>query len=97
MLLAVFALGSAGIAVWIAFRFPSVAPQGLRDCVIRIGAALLVTQLISVPLSSALDPSQPARAFAGLFVLALPALTYSFLAGFWLIKVTQGIFSRYSH
>jgi hypothetical protein len=97
VLIASMALGGAAISLWLAYRLPSLAPQSLRGIMMHVGGALAVCQLVSFGLGRTLDPADLPRTMTGLFGLALPALVYCFLVGFWAIRMTQDVFSRASH
>jgi hypothetical protein len=92
--LVLLALGSAAIAVWLAYRYPNVAPTGIKHVLYHIGAAVALSQLTVAALRFTLDPNDPARTVGALFGLALPMLVYCFLVGFWTIKLTQDILGR---
>lgn len=87
--IAVLALSSAVLAVWVHVRFPRLAPSNLRVAVIHIVASLLAMQVMTVPAGAMLDPDAPQRALVAIFAIVLPALVYSFLAGLWMMKVCQ--------
>lgn len=83
-----FALGSALLALWIDQRFPRLAPQTLRAALLHVGASVVVAQLVVPAGMGALDTATSAVArLSGLFGIGLPALTYSFLAAVWIMKV----------
>jgi hypothetical protein len=93
--LMVLTLGAGAIALWINFRFPKLAPQGLKTAIIHVGAAILVGQVVLPGLSQAVPHSNPV--VAGLvttFVLGLPTLVYALLASIWVIRIAQGALLR---
>jgi len=72
--------GAAVIAVWIAVRFPGLAPQSLT---IRVVGTLGATQLLMlVPI----DTGSYLTLYGSLFGLLLPVLTVVWLGGFWLLQ-----------
>ena len=97
VLIMAMALGGAVISLWIAYRVPSLAPQSLRGVLMHVGAALGVCQIVPFGLNRTLDPSDLPLTMTGLFGLALPTLVYVFLVGFWVVRMTQDVFSRASH
>jgi len=94
MFVLVLALGSAGIAVWFAYRFPALAPSGMPVLLCHVGAAFALSQLGSFVLSATLAPENQTRSLAALFGVALPVLVYCFLVGFWIARMTHDVFSR---
>jgi hypothetical protein len=93
--LTVLTLGAGAIALWINFRFPKLAPEGIRPAVIHVGVAIVVGQVLLPGLSEAVPGSNPVmRALVTTFVLALPALIYALLASIWVIRIAQGAFLR---
>ena len=82
-----FLLGAAALAAWVALRLPQVAPRSFRAVSIHLGAALAIGAVLTPALG--LVPGQPGTlsVLVALFGIALPALTYMFLAGIWLLRV----------
>ena len=98
LFLILFAVGSAGIAWWIDTRFPALGPESLRAAVIHVGVSVVVAQLI-VPAGLHFIVgygSQPIT-LAAVFGIALPALTYSFLAAIWVLKLVRGMLGGLPH
>jgi hypothetical protein len=88
-------LGAGAIALWINFRFPKLAPDGIRTAVIHVGAAILVGQVLLPGLTDAVPGSNPImRALVTTFLLGLPALVYALLASIWVIRIAQGALLR---
>jgi uncharacterized membrane protein len=83
-------LGAAAIAVWVYVRFPKLAPANLQAALLHVGAALLLGRIIA---PAALQSSGDSAASLLVVVLGviLPALVYAFLAGFWVIRLCQGM------
>ncbi|HEX4526594.1 MAG TPA: hypothetical protein VH108_07620 [Gaiellaceae bacterium] len=72
--------GAAVIAVWIAVRFPGLAPQSLT---VRVIGTLAATQLLMlVPV----DTGSYFTLYGSLFGLMLPVLTVVWLGGSWLLQ-----------
>jgi hypothetical protein len=81
-----FLAGSALLAAWVAVRFPRLGPASLTWAFFHIG--------LTFGVGLVLGPAMAFVAGAGLALLAvfavgLPAVTYMFLAGIWLLRVTQ--------
>ena len=91
--LMVFGLSCGALALWIALRFPRIAPQSMTGIVGHLALAALVPAL-----TTPLLPFFVARlgAVPALLLIAMPAVTYLFLAGAWLVLYAQRHFARYS-
>jgi hypothetical protein len=72
--------GAAAIAVWIAMRFPRLAPESVT--VRLVGALVALGLLLVVPV----DAGTYVSLYGTLFGLCLPALTLVWLGGFWLLQ-----------
>src|SRR5437870_4140183 len=85
--LLLFVTGAATLALWAVLRLPRIAPRSLREATVHMVAALLLGFVLGPALR--LVPGQPARlsVLAALFGIALPALTYMLLTGFWFLKL----------
>ena len=82
-----FVLGAAALAAWVAVRLPRLAPRSYRAASLHLAGALIVGAVLTPAL--ALVPGQPAAlsVLAALFGVALPAITYMFLVGVWVLRV----------
>lgn len=89
MLIAALAIGAALLAVWCYVRWPRLAPKTIRGVVLHSILAFGAMQLAATGLGFAADSSAQAAAF-GLIVFVVPALTYGFLAAFWLMRLLAG-------
>jgi hypothetical protein len=87
LFLLVLALGSAGIAVWIDVRFPRLDPADLARVIVHVVIAIVVARL-GVPAGIHLLGSW-GLALVSIFAIALPALVYLWLAGWWTMKAIQ--------
>jgi hypothetical protein len=88
-------VGAGAIALWINFRFPTLAPDSIRRAVVHVGAALLFGQIVVPALHSFIvDVTPIVRALLTTFVLGLPALVYAMLSSIWVIRIAQGAFRR---
>jgi hypothetical protein len=93
--LVVLTLGAGLLALWINFRFPKLAPEGIWTAFVHVGAAILAGQVLLPILTHALpDLSPVAQALLITFALGLPALVYALLASIWVIRIAQGALLR---
>jgi hypothetical protein len=75
--------GTAALAVWVAVRFPRLAPQSLRA---RVAVALGVGQVLAfVPIEGGTYFSL----YGSVFGLLLPVLTLTWLGAFWLLQALR--------
>jgi hypothetical protein len=90
----VFALGvgAALIALWIAVTLPRFGPRNLPKALLHVLVSVVVGAGISRSISAAGTISLPAAPLVAAFVIALPALTYMFLAAAWLMRVMRDYF-----
>jgi hypothetical protein len=72
--------GSAVIGLWLAVRFPSLAPESLKANGIAMAVAVLMPTL-ALPLF--VPVGHVAGVFVAIFVVMLPVLVYLFMAGAW--------------
>jgi len=81
-----FVLAAAVLAGWVAFRLPAVGPQTLRGAWVNLAVALVLGALLT-PIMN-LVPGQPdtLSVLFALMCVALPIVTYMFLAGIWLVR-----------
>ena len=91
------ALGAGAIALWINFRFPGLAPEGVRTAVIHVGVAMVVGMLVVPAIDEMVtgNVSPIVRAVVITFLVGLPALIYALLASIWVILIAQGAMRRY--
>ncbi|HEX5469316.1 MAG TPA: hypothetical protein VFW80_09760 [Gaiellaceae bacterium] len=87
-----FVLGAGVIAGWTTVRFPRLAAKRLRVILLHMFAAMVVTQLVGPLLQ--LAEALPVNVFVALFLVAFPALVYTFLVALWLIRVAQDLLGR---
>ena len=74
-----FCVGAAGLALWIAVRFPSFGPQRVSTAIVT---AIVATAVLPVA-ASLFDIAAGFGRYAvagGLLVIVLPALTFAFWA-----------------
>jgi len=89
-----FTVGSALVALWIAVRFPSFAPQSISGTIAAAAAATLLSKL-SLPVVRA--ASHFAGALAGLFAVALPVAVFMFLAAAWTVLFAKKHLAPFQH
>lgn len=84
------ALGAAMLALWCVQRLPGFAPAGLRGALGHVGAAMVVMNLaVPVGLVLAVESGSTLGLLLGVLGVALPPLTYVFLATLWALRVAQ--------
>ena len=84
--LLVFALGAAVLAIWICVCLPKLGPANLTRAFGHVVAAMALGALLKPALVGVAASGLPLALFAAVFGVALPALTYMFVAGAWLIR-----------
>jgi hypothetical protein len=89
MLIAI-GIGAAANAIWFDVRFPSLAPRDLKYGILHLAAAMIFAHS-AVPLALDLAGQSLTVVLAAVFAVAFPALAYVFLAGFWMLKLTQSL------
>lgn len=88
MFLVLFAVVAGVLAIWVDYRFPALAPETLGGAFIHVGASLVGTHLlVRFGMGVLLADASETVTFAAVFGVALPALAYAFLAGFWILKI----------
>lgn len=85
-----FVLGSGVLAIWVSLCRPSLAPQSFRSGGIHLAAAVVLGSLLSPILHAVPGLPSAASVLVGLFLLALPAITYMLLVGIWLVQLAAG-------
>jgi hypothetical protein len=96
MFLAAMATGSALIAFWIAIRFPERGPESFGVALIHVGMSFAVGWGAATAFGTIVGFGK-AAALASIFAVLLPALTYTFLAAAWFLKLAHGMISHYRH
>lgn len=79
LVLAVYAVGAAAIALWLVVRFPSIGPRTVTMAVVAGVAAAVVLQL-SLALIEPVAQHAPYGVATALLLVILPALTGMFWA-----------------
>lgn len=86
------AAASALLAMWVALRFPSVAPARMGALAGWLVAAGLLPLLVS-PMFDLVGGL--AGAFAAVFIVALPGCTFLFLVGAWVMLFARKLIAPY--
>ena len=89
-------IGAALIAFWFAIRFPDRAPANLQRLLVHV-AIVLAAGWIAPSLTSPLMSAGFTTAMTALFLVVLPVLVYTFLAGAWVMQLLHEAFSRFRH
>jgi hypothetical protein len=85
-----FATGAALLAIWCVQRLPGFAPSGLKGAVGHVGAAMVVMHLaVPVGLVLAVQSGTTVAMLLAVLGVALPPLTYVFVATLWALQVAQ--------
>jgi hypothetical protein len=92
--LLVFSLGAAALALWIFVCLPKVGPTSLTRAFGHVAAAMVVGVLLKPALAVMAGSGFPLALFLALFGVALPGLTYMFVAGAWLVRAAGAGMSR---
>jgi hypothetical protein len=88
--IAAFSVGAALLALWCVQRLPGFAPTGFRGALGHMGAAVLVLNLaVPVGIVLAVESGTTLGLLLGVLGIALPPLTYVFLATLWALRVAQ--------
>jgi hypothetical protein len=83
----IIAIGTALIALWTYFRFPSLTPADFFRVVLHWIVSMVALHLIPPALAAA--NGSPRLVFLALFLVVIPLLTYMFLAMIWLMTMLQ--------
>ena len=85
-----FVLGSGVLAFWLTVCRPSLAPRSFRAGGIHLAVAVVVGSILGPVLHFVPGLPSAASVLIGLFLLALPAITYMLLVGLWLVQLAVG-------
>lgn len=83
--------GGAALALWILARYSGFGPRTLFWAVAHVLAAMVLLQLVSVPLGLINASGMPAARFLCAFGVALPLFVYAFLSGGWVTRLSIGL------
>jgi hypothetical protein len=89
-----FSLGAAAIALWIFVCLPKLGPTNMNRAFAHVAAAMVVGVLLKQTLTLMAGLDFPLAVFTALFGVALPGLTYMFVAGAWLLRAMSAGLSR---
>jgi hypothetical protein len=96
MFVALLCVGAAALALWIIVRLPQLGPREMPQALLHILLSIVVGAGITPGIRAVAAVGIPGAAFVGTFAIALPALTYMFLAAAWLLRVMRDFFhARY--
>jgi hypothetical protein len=85
----VLAVGGAALALWIVAAFPHRGPRDLGRALIHVLVSVLGGAGIAPGIRGLTALGIPAAAYVGTFLIALPGLTYMFLAAAWMMRVLR--------
>jgi len=89
-----FSLGAAALALWVFVRLPKLGPANLTRAFAHVAAAMVVGALLKPVLEGVAESGVPLAIFVAIFGVALPALTYMFVAGAWLVRAAGAGLNR---
>jgi hypothetical protein len=81
-----FLVGCAVVALWLDVRFPRLGPATVKGTLLHVAATIVAAQLL-FPVAFESVTGSLVWTLAALFVVALPALTYSLLVAVWVLKL----------
>jgi hypothetical protein len=81
--------GAAVLALWILVRLPDRGPRDLRRALLHIALSIAIGYAVAPCIGAIAAVGVPAPAYVGTFAIALPSLTYMFLAAGWLMRVLR--------
>jgi hypothetical protein len=85
----VLCLVAAVLAVWIVARWPKVGPKSLPPGLLHVMLAVLVGAVTAPAIRAFASLGLPGTILVVTLGIALPALTYMFLATVWLLRVMR--------
>lgn len=88
----ILCVGAAALALWIVVRLPQLGPRDLRRALLHILLSIALGYAVSPLIRGITAIGVPGPAYVGTFAIALPALTYMFLAAAWLMRVVRDFF-----
>jgi len=92
--LLVFSLGAAVLAFWVFVCLPKLGPATLTRALVHVAAAIIVGAALKPALMAIADSRVPLAVFVAVFGVALPGLTYMFVAGAWLLRAAGAGLNR---
>ena len=94
--LIVLALGAASIAAWVDTRYPRFEPSHFWQLFVHVVASMVIARIVVPSAFHVLDGGE-LQVLTAIFVIAFPILVYSFLVGFWLIKLAHRSVAGFGH
>lgn len=85
IVLAIYALGAAALALWLVVRFPSLGPRGLTGALL-VGVAALAGMQLAQALIDPVAERGPYGVVLALMFVILPALTGMFWAAAQMLR-----------
>ena len=82
-------VGAFLLAVWTDARFPAIAPRTVARLIFHSALAMIICTFMARSAISTLIAAGALGAYAAIFMVALPALTYVLLGGVWALKLTR--------
>lgn len=92
--LLVFSLGAALLALWIYVCLPKLGPATLTRAFAHVVVAMAVGATLKPALAGIAESGIPLALFVAVLGVALPALTYMFVAGAWLLRAAGAGLAR---
>lgn len=97
MFVIVLGISAALVALWWDARFPRFAPDTFSVAALHVAAAVCVARFVApIGIQFGVSSDSDVWLLAGVLGTGLTTLVYAFLAGIWIIKVTQGFIVRHS-
>jgi hypothetical protein len=92
----ILCVGAAVLALWVVVRLPRFGPRDLPHALLHVLLSIVVGAGIGPGIRGIAALGVPGAQFVATFAVALPALTYMFLAAAWLMRVMRDFFhARY--
>jgi len=96
LFLVLVGLGAASIAAWVDVRYPRFEPGQLWQLFVHIIASMLIARTVVPSAFHVLDGGQ-VQVLIAMFAVAFPILVYTFLIGFWLLKLATRSIAGFGH
>ena len=87
----ILCVGAAVLALWIVVRLPQFGPRDLPRALAHIVVSIGIGYAVAPGIRGLAALGVPGAAYGGTFGLALPALTYMFVAAAWLLRVMRDL------
>jgi hypothetical protein len=83
------AVGAALIAFWVAVALPRFGPKSVAPALLHVFCSIAIAYWVAPGMHAIGSVELPAMTYVATFGIALPALTYMFLAAAWLMRVVR--------